>query len=208
MELQPPTLRSASRAGPAAQQRCRVQPAQRPCSQTLRQRPLQAAATPPTAAQAAAAGGGDQPPAAAAAAQTVPITFVLGGDEITVDAQPGQNLWDVASAAGADITLGCRCSCVEGGERPRLEPPCKWLLPSCSSPPPEPLPPPVPHPSSCSQGSCGVCEVEVWRYSGGGGVPSTGVARACVARVPPGYARIEVHEMPDDAIWGVDGYDT
>ena len=33
------------------------------------------------------------------------------------------------------------------------------------------------------------------------------VARACVAGVPPGYARLEIDDL-GDAIWGVDGYDT
>jgi hypothetical protein len=33
------------------------------------------------------------------------------------------------------------------------------------------------------------------------------VARACIAGVPPGYARLEVHEVVDE-MWSVDGYDT
>lgn len=42
-----------------------------------------------------------QPVAAAAAAERapVPVTFILGGEEITVEAQPGQNLWEVRHAA-------------------------------------------------------------------------------------------------------------
>lgn len=99
----------------------------------------------------------------------VPVTFMMGGDEITVEAQPGQNLWEVANAAGAHITLGC------------------------------------------SQGSCGICEIEVWRYGGSGSsstVPSTGIVRACIAGVPSGFTRLEVREVPDDVIWGVDGFDT
>ncbi|KAL4854814.1 hypothetical protein ACK3TF_004511 [Chlorella vulgaris] len=97
----------------------------------------------------------------------VPITFSCGGgDEVTVDALPGQNLWEVAKEAGADITLGC------------------------------------------SQGSCGICEVEVHKYSSGSAQPSVGVVRACIAGVPPGYSRLEVRDVPDDDIWGVDGFDT
>jgi hypothetical protein len=47
------------------------------------------------------------PPAAATERPSVPITFSLGGLEVTLDAQPGQNLWEAAKEAGADITLGC-----------------------------------------------------------------------------------------------------
>lgn len=104
--------------------------------------------------------------AGAADRAAVPVTFLVGGDDITVQAQPGQNIWELANEAGAYITLGC------------------------------------------SQGSCGVCEVEVWKYSSGSSTPSTGVVRACIAGVPPGYERLEVREVPEDDIWGVDGYDT
>lgn len=37
----------------------------------------------------------------------MPVTFSLGGLEVTTDVQPGQNLWEAAKEAGADITLGC-----------------------------------------------------------------------------------------------------
>ena len=63
--------------------------------------------------------------------------------------------------------------------------------------------------------------MEVWKYSssgsgstssgsgsGGSTRPSVGIVRACIAGVPPGYARLEVREVPDDNIWGVDGFDT
>jgi hypothetical protein len=46
---------------------------------------------------------------------------------------------------------------------------------------------------------------------GGGGAVAGGapaVVRACVARLPPGYARVEINAMPDDQIWGLDGFDT
>ena len=62
--------------------------------------------------------------------------------------------------------------------------------------------------------------MEFWKYSssgsssGGGSSsgappqPSVGIVRACIAGVPPGYARLEVREVPADDIWGVDGFDT
>jgi hypothetical protein len=55
-------------------------------------------------------------------------------------------------------------------------------------------------------------QVEVYKYTGdaeqdkaAGSSPA--VVRACITGVPPGYSRIEVAQM-DDAIWGVDGFDT
>ena len=33
------------------------------------------------------------------------------------------------------------------------------------------------------------------------------VIRSCIAKLPPGYERIDVSLM-DDGIWGVDGFDT
>ena len=48
----------------------------------------------------------------------------------------------------------------------------------------------------------------MWKYGGGGGEPSVGIVRACIAGVPPGYARLEVRDVPADDIWGVDGFDT
>ena len=62
----------------------------------------------------------------------------------------------------------------------------------------------------CCTGSCGVCEVEVRRscaLDGGlDGAPT--VVRACVAVVPAGYAQVHVSLLPDDAVWGVDAWDT
>jgi hypothetical protein len=37
---------------------------------------------------------------------------------------------------------------------------------------------------------------------------STVIVRSCIARVPRGYPRIDIDAMQDDAIWGVDGFDT
>lgn len=57
-----------------------------------------------------------------------------------------------------------------------------------------------------------MCEVEVYKYTGdaalddsAGSAPA--VVRACITKVPPGYSRIEVAAM-EDAIWGLDGFDT
>ena len=62
----------------------------------------------------------------------------------------------------------------------------------------------------CCTGSCGVCEVEVRRSGAldGGldGAPT--VVRACVAAVPAGYAEVHVSLLPDDAVWGLDAWDT
>lgn len=33
------------------------------------------------------------------------------------------------------------------------------------------------------------------------------VVRACITKLPPGYSRVEVAQM-QDAIWGLDGFDT
>lgn len=43
------------------------------------------------------------PVAAAAAAEkaAVPVTFSIGGSEVTVEARPGQNIWEVRAAGGA-----------------------------------------------------------------------------------------------------------
>ncbi len=32
----------------------------------------------------------------------MPVTFLVGGDEITVQAQPGQNIWEVGTVEGSD----------------------------------------------------------------------------------------------------------
>jgi ferredoxin len=64
----------------------------------------------------------------------------------------------------------------------------------------------------CCSGNCGVCEVEVRKYSEGESAEATDdsaaiVIRSCVTPLPPGYARIEINELIDD-VWGLDGYDT
>ena len=55
-------------------------------------------------------------------------------------------------------------------------------------------------------------QVEVYKYTGDAehdkaAAASPAVVRACITKVPPGYSRIEVAQM-DDAIWGLDGFDT
>ncbi|KAF6266426.1 hypothetical protein COO60DRAFT_452880 [Scenedesmus sp. NREL 46B-D3] len=67
-------------------------------------------------------------------------------------------------------------------------------------------------PTGCWQGNCGVCEVEVFKYSGDADKDSSAgsspaVVRACITKLPPGYSRVEVAQM-QDAIWGLDGFDT
>lgn len=67
-------------------------------------------------------------------------------------------------------------------------------------------------PTGCWQGNCGVCEVEVYKYTGDAAKDSSAgsspaVVRACVTKLPPGYSRVEVAQM-QDAIWGLDGFDT
>jgi len=64
----------------------------------------------------------------------------------------------------------------------------------------------------CCSGNCGVCEVEVRKYSEGESPEATEdaaaiVIRSCVTPLPPGYSRIEINELIDD-VWGLDGYDT
>lgn len=54
--------------------------------------------------------------------------------------------------------------------------------------------------------------MEVYKYTGDAeqdkaAATSTAVVRACITKVPPGYSRIEVAQM-EDAIWGLDGFDT
>jgi hypothetical protein len=55
-------------------------------------------------------------------------------------------------------------------------------------------------------------QVEVRKYSAGaaaGAPPPPGaVVRACVARLPPSYERVEIEGLPDDQLWGLDGFDT
>lgn len=56
-------------------------------------------------------------------------------------------------------------------------------------------------------------QVEVYKYTGdeahdkAAALSPGAVVRACISKVPPGYSRIEVASM-DDAIWGLDGFDT
>ena len=54
----------------------------------------------------------------------------------------------------------------------------------------------------CCSGSCGVCEVEVSRPPDGD--PAT--FRSCVSAVP--YHDVVVSLPADDAVWGVDAWDT
>lgn len=65
----------------------------------------------------------------------------------------------------------------------------------------------------CGQGSCGICEVEVKKFSRNVEEDETEVpgivVRSCVTPVPRGdYRRIQVSEMLEDPIWGTDGFDT
>jgi xanthine dehydrogenase iron-sulfur cluster and FAD-binding subunit A len=63
-------------------------------------------------------------------------------------------------------------------------------------------------PTGCLSGSCGICEVEVAKLvDSSASDPSPAVIRACIAKVPPGYAELRVKNM-EDAIWGQDGFDT
>lgn len=57
-------------------------------------------------------------------------------------------------------------------------------------------------------------QVEVYKYAEDVGPieakklsDEPAVVRACITKVPPGYSRIEVAQM-QDAIWGLDGFDT
>eukprot|EP00879_Flechtneria_rotunda_P019517 GHRR01020501.1.p1 GENE.GHRR01020501.1~~GHRR01020501.1.p1 ORF type:complete len:177 (+),score=47.00 GHRR01020501.1:55-585(+) len=67
-------------------------------------------------------------------------------------------------------------------------------------------------PTGCWSGNCGVCEVEVYKYTGNAehdksAAASPAVVRACITKLPPGYSKIEMAQM-QDAIWGLDGCDT
>eukprot|EP00877_Chromochloris_zofingiensis_P006883 jgi/Chrzof1/2448/Cz11g16050.t1_FDX6[v5.2] len=67
-------------------------------------------------------------------------------------------------------------------------------------------------PTGCFSGSCGICEVEVTKFKGSSlpgddSPPAPAVIRACIAKIPPGYDRLEIDQL-QDAIWGLDGYDT
>lgn len=82
-----------------------------------RQRP-QAAAGSQQAAPAAKAAGASERPA-------VPVTFLVGGDNITVQAQPGQNIWEVCTVGRAEweahyCTAAQHAWLPEGGEQPSL----------------------------------------------------------------------------------------
>lgn len=65
-------------------------------------------------------------------------------------------------------------------------------------------------PAGCFSGSCGVCELTLRRLGGEGGGPdgAPAVVRTCITAVPADYESIEVQPLPDDAIWGVDAWDT
>ncbi|GLI60749.1 hypothetical protein VaNZ11_002979 [Volvox africanus] len=64
-------------------------------------------------------------------------------------------------------------------------------------------------PTGCLHGSCGVCEVELFKYGPDGReAGSPVVMRACVAKVPRGWAWVEVGMMSADTVWGQDGWDT
>lgn len=70
-----------------------------------------------------------------------------------------------------------------------------------------------PPPAGCFSGSCGICELTLRRIGGeGGGLDGApAVVRSCTAVVPAimdGSDRYEVSPLPDDAIWGVDAWDT
>ncbi|KAK9814771.1 hypothetical protein WJX72_011233 [[Myrmecia] bisecta] len=61
--------------------------------------------------------------------------------------------------------------------------------------------------TGCSSGSCGICEVEVYKYDEHNANPSPALVRACIAAIPRGYTRLEIDEV-SDPIWGGDGWDT
>ena len=50
-------------------------------------------------------------------------------------------------------------------------------------------------------------QVAVYKCAAGQELGAEAVVRSCIARVPPGYARIEV-DLLDDPMWGSDGWDT
>lgn len=67
--------------------------------------------------------------------------------------------------------------------------------------------------AGCYSGSCGVCEIEMRRKKntggGGGGLDGApAVVRSCISVVPAGYELVELSPLADDAIWGVDAWDT
>ena len=55
-------------------------------------------------------------------------------------------------------------------------------------------------------------KVEVRKVAAGDSSTGDGgtgaMVRACIAKLPPGYARVEIHAMQDDQIWGLDAWDT
>lgn len=97
--------------------RCTPLPAAASCSSRLAQQPAAAPAAARPALQqrqqaqrrpqAAAAAE----PAAAAERAAVPVTFAVGGAEVTVDATPGQNLWEVGSLLLGPVPLCCGALC-------------------------------------------------------------------------------------------------
>jgi len=61
----------------------------------------------------------------------------------------------------------------------------------------------------CGSGNCGICEVEVKKFSNGDKDEDAQgiVVRSCITPLPSGgYTYIEVSEMVD-SVWGQDGFD-
>ncbi len=118
-------------------------------------------------------------------------------------------LADVAARAGVDVELGCNqvregSCCARGG--PGGGPsPTRRLSRSC---------PTSTRVRAAAQGNCGVCEMELQKFSYSeqearlvGSGPQ--VVRTCVARVPGGgFPLVELQPLADDLAWGVDGFDT
>lgn len=50
-------------------------------------------------------------------------------------------------------------------------------------------------------------QVEFDKVSAEGKSSGSTVIRACIAKLPPGYAQLKISQMTDQ-IWGVDGFDT
>lgn len=59
----------------------------------------------------------------------------------------------------------------------------------------------------CFTGSCGVCEMELRKFDGTGKEGGSVIVRTCVAVVPSEYHTIKLEEL-QDAVWGMDGFDT
>ncbi|KXZ46476.1 hypothetical protein GPECTOR_43g912 [Gonium pectorale] len=167
----------------AASRRCGVAASAGPCP--VRHAPHRrllrpALATGDASASSAAAVTTAAPPPAAASSppKTDEVIVYFRQEGTSTVARPGEDFLEVASRCRADI------------------------------------------PTGCLHGSCGVCEVELFKYSREegqegegreGGWRETGspaVLRACVAKVPRGWGRVEVGMMSIDQVWGQDGWDT